>query len=133
MRAVLLLPVAAVVSACFTGPAVESFRPAMSPRGVEVTVFVRGRGGTASGELLEVRDTALLVMRFERVALVPAAEIRRISARGYFVPRTRPALNAGARARLRLVSRYPAGLSEEALRQLLASTGQTEVEVIGTP
>jgi len=127
----LILAIALLVAACFTGPHAESFRPATSPQGVELSL--RLRRASVRGELLEVRDTALLVMQRTQITLVPLRAVRAVWARGYALPyRDGPATPA-ALARLRAVSRYPTGLSDEALRQLLAHAGQSEVLVVGSP
>jgi hypothetical protein len=95
------------------------------------------------GELLAVRDTALLILReassdgatppAPRVVLVPLRGIRvgefqqlhgspRIEA-GRFHP-------AEALAQVRLVSRYPQGVSDDLLQALLAVYHQTQLDVL---
>ena len=131
MRRATLLPLAALVAACFTGPAVQSFGPANSPRGLEVTF--RLARGEVRGELLEASDTAMLVLRDRQVTLVPVAAIRGIRTRGYFVPYRGGRPGPTSLRRLRAVSRFPGGVPPGALRQLLEHAGQTDVLVVGSP
>ena len=100
------------LSACHIGPSVETFAPANGPDGVDVLLTVRGRD--VEGELLEVRDTALLVLRNDRLLLVP---VRAISI-GRFIQ--------DSHLRLQDVSRFPAGVTPEILTRLLAAYSQTE-------
>jgi len=95
------------------------------------------------GELLAVRDSALLIVRqapngslappAARVVVVPLRGIRQ----GEF-PQLHgsPRIHAGrfepaeALAQVRLVSRYPQGVSDELLQALLAVYQQTQLDVL---
>ena len=83
------------------------------------------------GELLEVRDTALVVLTTSSVVLVPllafdqasfddGTSVRTLDPRGV-LPRDRDAL--------RLLSRYPPGMPDAALGQLLSSRKLSALEV----
>jgi hypothetical protein len=135
MRSATLLPLAALAAACFTGPGAATFGPANSPRGLQVTLRVAsptGRGDVR-GELLEVRDTAMLVLRDRQVTLVPLTAIRGIRTGGYYVGYRSGRPGPVTLARLRAVSRFPGGIPPAALRQLLEHAGQAEVLVVGSP
>jgi len=137
--------------ACSVGTKVGSFRPAKEPGGARIALRMypgetatRERVAVAvEGELLAVRDTALLILRdgpsggvtppAPRVVLVPLRGIRvgefqqlhgspRIEA-GRFHP-------AEALAQVRLVSRYPQGVSDDLLQALLAVYHQTQLDVL---
>jgi len=137
--------------ACSVGTQVGSFHPANEPGGAHVALRMQP-GETASrelvavtveGELLAVRDTALLIVRqapngslappAARVVLVPLRGIRQ----GEF-PQLHgsPRIHAGrfepaeALAQVRLVSRYPQGVSDELLQALLAVYQQTQLDVL---
>ncbi|MEJ7809938.1 MAG: hypothetical protein WKG32_05900 [Gemmatimonadaceae bacterium] len=135
MRLAILLPAAMLVTtlgiACATGPSVKSFEPATNPSGMQLSLRLRNDSEIV-GELLEARDTALLVLARDKVALVPATALRGIRAtRDRYPLRYRGGrLDAALLLRLRPVSRFPAGLSAVALGRLLTHTGQTEVIVI---
>ncbi len=113
------------------GPTARSFPPATGPAGVRATLTTSQ--GVFDAEVVEVRDAALLVLRGDnRLVLVPYTAIqrgefdqmRRLRIEGR-QPLERPHLE-----QLRLVSRYPQGVSPELLRTLLAAYGQRELEEI---
>jgi hypothetical protein len=117
---------------CRLGTTVPKFAPALAPEGVRTTLTLRS--GRVQGELLAVTDTAFVIRRYAEtppVALVPYRAIHgsafhQVGApvEGGHPPRERD------RERLRLVSRFPQGLSPELLQQLLAGYGQTELVVL---
>ena len=111
------------VLACYVGPSTRTFAPAHGPDGIEADL--RLEGARVRGELLEVQDTALVLLRINRVVLVPLAAIRvgSFSQRGVLVEDGYVA--RGALAQLRLVSRFPAGLTPKLRARLLAAYGQT--------
>ena len=131
---------AAGLLGCPIGTSVGGFHPAKEPGGAQVALSIRAGtppGETlVDGELLAVRDTALLILRGEpgpRVALVPLRGILR----GEFQQlHGSPRIEDGrfsspwALAQLRLVSRYPQGVSDTLLRALLAACHQTEIDVL---
>jgi hypothetical protein len=123
--------VSCAVLACYVGPSVETFAPANGPQGIEAELRVRaaGKRGTVLGEVLEVQDTAVLVLRANRVVLVPLRVIQtgRFRDRGVLIENG--GIARGALSRLRLVSRFPAGLTPTLRARLLAAYGQTEPEV----
>lgn len=143
-RTLWLLAVVMAAPACKYGMATSSFAPAQSPNGVAVRVAVEQ--GQFSGELLEVRDDGLVVLSEHleprsagngragtserKVRLFPYSGIRiaRFSqvAERYAIKDGR-APNPAVRERVRLLSRFPHGLSPDVLRQLLTSCGQTEL------
>lgn len=138
MRRALVVPLLIAVTwgACYTGPSVKSFAPAQSPRGIAADLRV-DRGKTRiQGELLEVQDSALLVLRDgprPRVTIVPLRAIRA----GFF-PNVGTLSGAGRmapkdRERLRLLSRFPAGLTPELRARLLAAYGQSEPDGVTPP
>ncbi len=131
MRARYLGPVLLGLSSCSLGPRAERFVPAHSPGGAEVRLeFGKGKSPVV-GELIGVQDTALLIREASVIELVPLASIRRAAAtasgsRASFSRRPTPE----TRERLRLLSRYPGGVTPELLRQLLDAYGQTELKVL---
>lgn len=113
--------------ACYAGLSAERFIKTSGPEGIQVNVELRD--ARFAGELLEVQDTSLLVLRLkpEQVVLVPLREIRTAlyQKRGLFIHRGAFVDEATA-AEARLLSRYPAGLTPAQRASLLAAYGQTQ-------
>lgn len=113
---------------CNIGGRVDRFAPAKRPAGVAVALALRG-GGRAQGELLAVQDTALVVLAQDTVTLVRYDALNA----GYFSQvgdlDQLPPGPAFAR-RLRLVSRFPQGLTPVMLARLLAAHGQSALKVV---
>ena len=116
------------VSACFTGPAVGSFQPAMGPRGVETTLrLARGR---IDGELLEARDSAFVVADSSGIVFVLYPAVRGANFHRYVTTYEGGTPDEDELARIRLVSRYPTGMPAGVLERLLAEAGQTAPRTI---
>jgi hypothetical protein len=117
----------AVIAACYTGPSAESFAPARGPRGVAADLRIERQagGGRLKGELLAVQDTSLLVLREERVVLVPLRAISIGSFRQVGSAIARGRITTRERDALRQVSRFPDGLSDAALARLLQAHNQS--------
>lgn len=123
----LLLPSACVFN---HGP-----RPArlaeLRPGGVAVAVQLDRRAGHAerelTGELLEVQDSAIVLLRSTDVVLVEFSAIRRLEpVRAALAPDVRSDRRPGsAGPALRSASRYPQGMPAVALRRLLEARQQT--------
>ena len=147
MKDLLITALATVtLSACAVGMHVRDFQPARGAEGVGATV--RTPTATLTGELLEVRDSGLLLLTRDDAAASHAApqqdkgQIRLIPysaiARAQFAQlgaRTdldngRPP-SPGLRERLRLVSRFPDGLSPAVEADLLKAYGQSAVREVG--
>jgi hypothetical protein len=115
------------IGACHAGLSAKRFIDTSGPEGIQVNVELGH--GRLLGELLEVQDSALLVLRLtpEQVVSVPLRGIRTavyykrglFMYRGAFVDEPR-AVEA------RLLSRYPNGLTPALRAALLASYGQTQ-------
>lgn len=93
-----------------------------------MTFWLRG-GATGQGELLAVQDTALVVLAQDTVTLVPY----RILTAGRFsqvgeLTETPPPRDFAEK--VRLVSRFPQGLTPEMLTRLLAAYGQSTLKVM---
>lgn len=125
-----------MASGCVTGPRVERLVPATTPAGarVEMTLGHRATGAELlEGELLEVRDTAVVVLApGRRVTLIGYAAVIKARCPGLpggpeFGEWIQPAEEV--RERLRLVSRFPGGLTPQLFEQLLQGYGQTVLVV----
>jgi hypothetical protein len=133
MRAHLHLLFAATLAAggCVKtiGKGAEAFPVANSPAGVAASVSIRS-GGMIVGELLEVRDTALVLLRGTEVVLVPNALIINVRFQGGNL-RTQSLTPEDFAARgLRLLSRYPSGISPQVMAALLSGSGRSDPTVV---
>lgn len=120
---------ALALTACHIGTRVSSFAPAIDPAGVPVAIA--SRTASFQAELLAVSDTGLLVLRnrtvvFARYSAIREATFQQLSdaIAGGVAP------DAATRDRLRLISRFPAGVSADRLRALLRAYGQPAVDVL---
>jgi len=122
-RLVLSLVVAA---ACYTSPKPEHYPPANTPNGVRGEIELQN-GRRVDAELLEVRDSAYVVLVGERVGIAPYWAIRSASfAHQDWVGAGRfRSPNASTRERLRYASRFPFGIGDAALAALFRVGGQT--------
>jgi hypothetical protein len=121
-----LAPIVAILlSACVihTGPGPDTYPPAHSAAGV--TASLVSATTRIEGELLEARDTALVILTQDQVVLVPFSTIDS----GTFAHSS--ALVGHRRKPLwedfepiRLLSRYPQGIPPDALRRILADKRQ---------
>ena len=130
-----LLLLLACTLACPVGTSVHHFEPAGSAHGVQADLRVGKHSTRVRGELLEVRDTALMLLRDgKRVTVVPIRLIRvgsfaKVDIQMMEGVRFSPA----DRDQLRLFSRFPGGLTPELEVQVLALYGQTEPDQAVAP
>lgn len=115
---------------CPVGPHAGGFDPATGGAGISVVITTEA-GRSPDVELLAVRDTALLVLSRSRVTLVPYPIIRnvRVHQRGHLNFKA-PGPTHSQRDELKLLSRYPQGVSPELLQRLLAAYEQSELVVV---
>jgi hypothetical protein len=118
-----------VVVACSVGPRPEKFPPAREPAGATIQLRLRGKR-VMTGELLAVQDSGLLVRDSSRILLVPNQAVLSGSllagGAGSFAGKP----SGGTRERLRLLSRYPSGVTGDLLAGLLAAYGRDSVETV---
>jgi hypothetical protein len=92
------------------------------------------RTNNIRGELLEVRQSEILVLRDStRVTLVALAAIRTATFANRDEKISSGAVSRRDREKLRLLSRFPSGLPPNVEAQLLAAYGQTELEQVTWP
>jgi hypothetical protein len=125
---------ALLASACLAGGCrighygltADKFSPAQTPAGVGVHLVV-GKV-PLTGELIEVRDEALVILAGKRLRLVPYAVVR-----SFHAAQTDVSISGGRapspqdRERLRLLSRFPQGLAPDLLNRLLGAYGQVQL------
>jgi len=128
-RSAILVVCALAICGCHFGTRARTFGPAQGPEGVSAEI-VTPAGGWVSGELLEVQDTALLVLSDQRIVLVPyslvrSAQFAQMNKNTTILGQVTPSV--AVREELRLVSRFPQGVTPELLEELLDAYGQSEV------
>lgn len=130
MRAVAVVVAVVSALACSYGVKATRFDPAIGPRGVSTT-FVTGSREERGGELLEVQAMGLLIATEKSIVFVPYQVLQSASFKDM-------RLKIGSRrppsetqlGMLRLVSRFPQGLSPPLLQLLLEAYGQPEPRLI---
>lgn len=110
------------------GQRVEDFPPAGIPNGASVSVVTNQR--QIAGELIEVQDTGLVVLERSLLRFFPYTSVRsiRIEPTDRNIGTGSQPLDPRRREEVRLLSRFPQGLSPGVLEQLLAVYGQTQIE-----
>lgn len=127
-----VLPAAlALVTGCWTSPAPSNFPPARSPHGIQASLQTHS-GVDVSGELLEVRDSAYVMLFNNRVTIVPYLTLRNAEFPhqdwGQIASYSNP--SAATRDRVRWYSRFPFGMNDSALAVLLRDSGQTTPDIV---
>lgn len=127
-----VIAVALLAAGCRVGTTVPKFKPALAPEGVRATLVLGS--GRVMGELLAVTDSALVIRRYTAAPPIALVSYKAIHSSSFH--QVGAALEGGhppraeARETLRLVSRFPQGLSPELFQQLLSGYGQTEPVVL---
>jgi len=131
-----------LLAGCQVGPMIHEIDESKRPFGanVEIQVSQAGRSKTrkCDGELIEARDDGLVVaLRTEggapsRVTFVPWSRIHLVKATefpGFQAKGTESQSPVSAStARLRIISRFPQGLSAELMGQLLVGYDQAAID-----
>ena len=154
------LLVSLAIAGCHVGPQIENFEQARRPEGITTMVELRdgiAEREHVEGELLEVREDGLLLNTRKvgadgavkrRIVFVPftamedvGLEELKLSVLHESDPWNEEDIGTGVderlrsrerdRETLRLLSRFPQGLSRPLLEELLAAQDQSTVEVIG--
>jgi hypothetical protein len=122
-----------VVAACSVGPRLAKVKPAHEPAGATLELRIHFGRGTqfVVGELLAVQDSGLLVRDSTRIVFVPNRAVlhgETVSSGGGVAFARKP--SGAMRERLRLLSRYPGGVSADLLSKLLAAYGRDSVDTV---
>ena len=110
---------------CSVGHGVKNYAPAEGPAGATVKLELTGNR-TVAGELLTVQDSSLMLLSGGqlirvRMPLIETGSVPKLSF-------TRAELKGDVRERLRLISRYPQGISPDLETRLLQAYRQTAVQ-----
>ena len=132
MRLLICFAAAAIVAAstaCYTGPSATSYYGVTGGGGVEVTFHLHK--GKTKGELLEVRDSALVLLDGCKVNIVPFAAIRESRFSGINPQYMSGTPSSSERAELAALSRFPAGAPKEVIDHYLQCASMTEPALLG--
>ena len=124
-----------IPAACMTGPSAETIPLVTRAKGVQL--IVSGKKAAVRGELLEVRENELLVLENLKkkkggssneclVTLVPFRQVRYTAFKGTRPRWGRGMPTPGEREELRLLSRFPMGITPPMMEQLLGCSGRPE-------
>ena len=127
-RHVLIGAATVVAAGCFTGPSASSYAPAHSPAGAQVKLKLTK--GSMRGELLEVRDSALVVWNGCHMSVVLFGAIEAASFDG---PDTY--YDGGHPEReslllMRMLSRFPGGMPKAVETEMLRCSGEAAPAVV---
>lgn len=117
-----------MLAGCRIGTSPGSFDPAQNPEGV-TTRLVTTTEKNIRGELIAVRENGLVVLSGDELLFAPFDVIRQ----GRFSQRRSLKINDGNAPgaeefiQIRMLSRFPQGLSEALLTRLLEAYGQDEL------
>jgi hypothetical protein len=127
----LLLALLPVLAGCAVGTNASKFRPARGPDGAPISIGY-GNHQALSGELIAVLDSAMIVRLDSLFYLIPVRMVKRadVMAPGARAGLRRGRWSPGMQERLRLLSRFPQGLSPALQQQLLDAYGQTAMRAL---
>lgn len=123
-----LVMLACLTNGCRVGMTARNYRPAQDPKGV--TMRVTTAQGQLLGELIEVRDSGIVLLTGQKLRLLPYTAI--VSSAADQTPSNysisnRTAPKPDVQEHLRLLSRFPQGLTPELMRELLSAHEQSEL------
>lgn len=116
-----------LLTACSVGTTGRNYAPAKGPAGATVSLELTGKR-TMTGELLAVEQGSLLMLAGRQLVRVALPVIQ--FGKAPKVSFTGGTLKDAVRQRLRLISRYPQGVSPDLEARLLEAYGQTLVQEV---
>jgi hypothetical protein len=117
-----------LVAGCSVGTSARGYAPAKGPAGAILELRLTDKT-RMTAELLAVEDSSFLLLHDAQVTRVPLSQVQ--SGHGPKVSFSEE-LGTRTRERLRLISRYPQGVSAELEGRLLQAYGQTAVVTRGS-
>ena len=125
---------AAMCVACSVGPSLDDYPGAYHPAGTRCMLRGAVPTGALGGELLALRPTTVvLVVNRREVWVVPYSLIDRSDCeQAGPIPFENGQLIPGMSDRLRLLARYPQGISDDLMARLVLAYGQSAPHVVGT-
>ena len=113
-----------LLGACYVGTSARNYAPAKGPAGAMLELDLEG-ARKAGGELLAVEDSTLLLLVGRNLVRLPMSQVKH--GRAPKLSFSRDDLRGEKRYRLRLISRYPQGLTPELEARLLEAYGADSV------
>lgn len=128
----LVISIPLLIAGCLIGPSVTTYGPAHDPAGLSVRIEIQDEPRALRGELLAVTDSSLIIERGRGIVEVHYRRIRDARFTGVSGLRMREGRRPDPQKRreLTLLSRYPQGIDEPLLAEILQAYGSTKVEVI---
>lgn len=118
-------------TACTFGPGRHDFPPiATSPHGALGSIRMTDADTVIPIELIEVRDSALLVLTANRYALAMFSDIRTLDLPPHVSDVRRFDDDVRALERLRPLSRFPHGIPTDVMDELMRASGQAALLVL---
>jgi hypothetical protein len=144
LRCALLVLASAALWACHVGPRIADLTAPRQPAGAHVVIELDAsrHGRSREGELIAVRDDGVIVAlpstgSKQQLTLIDWKAIYRLTARSLpgfgATPAQNGAPSAGDIDKMRLVSRYPQGLSPALTADLLAAYQQQSLDTLAAP
>ena len=112
-----------LLAACQLGTSASNYAPAKGPAGAILELRLAD-GSRMTAELLAVEDSSYLLLHEAKLTRIAMTQVRGASGPKVSFSGT---LGATTRERLRLISRYPQGVSAELEGRLLQAYGQSAV------
>ncbi|HKV50744.1 MAG TPA: hypothetical protein VJO52_06020 [Gemmatimonadaceae bacterium] len=130
MRRTAIVALSVLALGCHFGPRADDLAVAREPRGARTRIAAR-TGITIDGELLAVLDTGLVVLWSRQVGYMPYVQTLTLSAQTISLSIAKGRLpSPGDREHLRLMSRFPQGLTPDLEARLLAAHHQRAIVVL---
>lgn len=129
MRRTVIIALSALALACHIGPRTDDIEVAHQPGGASITITARS-GTVLDGELLAESDSGLVMLWAGQVGYIPYAQTSKFKAQTIEVSTAAAQPSAADRERLRLMSRFPQGLTPDLETRLLAALHQKTVVVL---
>jgi hypothetical protein len=125
------LVVITIVGACTVGKSGKELMVATGPAGASIRVAVPQ--GAVTGELVTLREHGLIVRSGTQLRFLPYGIITRLTVSELgpdYAVSAQGGMTAQKKAKLRLVSRFPHGMTPQIEREFLAKLGQSAIDTV---
>ena len=125
------LAVIAIVGGCTVGKSGKNLMVATGPAGASINAAVPQ--GAVTGELVTLREHGLIVRSGAQLRFLPYGIITRMTVSELgpnYAVSAQSGMTAQKKARLRLVSRFPQGMTPEIEREFLVKLGQSAIDTV---
>ena len=129
MRCKAIIVLSALALACYIGPRTADIEVAHQPGGASITITARS-GTVLDGELLAESDSGLVLLWAGQLGYIPYAQTSSLKAQTIDLSIAAGQPSPPDRERLRLMSRFPQGLTPDLETRLLTALHQKAVVVL---